>query len=109
MLMYGFCRVMSAMHANPKDAVNIFVETQCKKAIGMHWGMWPPLRLSDIRIGDGLQSQRSRVTDSLIGTWVLTDEPVNEPPIKLREAMAEKGYEETGVFDVLNIGESREY
>ena len=27
----------SPMHADPKDAVNIFVDTKCKKALGMHW------------------------------------------------------------------------
>jgi N-acyl-phosphatidylethanolamine-hydrolysing phospholipase D len=41
-----------------------------------------------------------------IGTFVLTDERVLEPPEKLREALAEKNIAETGVFDVLNIGES---
>lgn len=41
------------------------------------------------------------------GTWVLTEEPVMEPPEKLKAAMAEKGLPETGVFDVMHIGESR--
>jgi N-acyl-phosphatidylethanolamine-hydrolysing phospholipase D len=40
---------------------------------------------------------------------VLTDEPVMEPPVKLRQALKEKGIAETGVFDVLDIGGSREY
>jgi N-acyl-phosphatidylethanolamine-hydrolysing phospholipase D len=30
--------IMSPMHANPEDSVNIFVDTKCKKALGMHWG-----------------------------------------------------------------------
>jgi L-ascorbate metabolism protein UlaG (beta-lactamase superfamily) len=72
--------VMSPMHANPKDSVNIFRDTQCKKALGMHWG-----------------------------TWVLTEEDVLEPPRKLKEALKEKGIEEEGVFDVVDIGASREY
>ncbi|KAI5793042.1 beta-lactamase superfamily domain-containing protein [Geopyxis carbonaria] len=72
--------VMSPMHANPKDAVNIFVETECKKALGMHWG-----------------------------TFVLTDENVMEPPQKLKEAMVEKGLDATGVFDVIDIGASKVY
>ncbi|KAF2268040.1 Metallo-hydrolase/oxidoreductase [Lojkania enalia] len=72
--------VMSAMHANPKDSVNIFVDTKCRKALGMHWG-----------------------------TWVLTEEDVMEPPRKLVEALKEKGIGEKGVFDVCDIGESREY
>lgn len=29
------------MHASPYDSVRIFVETKCKKAIGMHWGESP--------------------------------------------------------------------
>jgi N-acyl-phosphatidylethanolamine-hydrolysing phospholipase D len=60
--------------------VNIFADTKCKKALGMHWG-----------------------------TWVLTEEDVLEPPVKLREALKGKGIEERGVFDVCDIGESREY
>ncbi|KAH7138945.1 N-acyl-phosphatidylethanolamine-hydrolyzing phospholipase D [Dendryphion nanum] len=82
--------IMSCMHANPKDSVNIFADTKCKKALGMHWG-----------------------------TWVLTEEDVMEPPRKLREAGGEtqgevegegvegKKEEEEGVFDITDIGESR--
>jgi len=72
--------VMSPMHANPYDAVRIFVDTKCKKALGIHWG-----------------------------TFVLTDEPVLEPPRLLKEALGKEGIEKEGVFDVLNIGETREY
>jgi len=72
--------VMSPIHANPKDSVNIFVDTKCRQALGMHWG-----------------------------TWVLTEEDVMEPPRKLKEALVEKGVSETGRFDVLDIGESREF
>jgi hypothetical protein len=46
---------------------------------------------------------------TITGTWVLTDEDVLEPPRKLKEAMAWKDLPETGVFDVCDIGESREY
>lgn len=72
--------IMSPMHADPRDAVNIFIDTRCKKALGMHWG-----------------------------TWVLTEEDVMEPPEKLREALTAKGIAPTGVFDVLKIGESKCY
>lgn len=72
--------VMSPMHANPYDSVNIFIETKCKKALGIHWG-----------------------------TWVLTEEDVLEPPRLLKKAMTWKNLPEEGVFDVCNIGESREY
>lgn len=72
------------MHANPKDSVNIFIDTKCKKALGMHWG-----------------------------TWVLTEEDALEPPRKLKEALREKGMpegklKEGGVFGVVDIGESWE-
>jgi N-acyl-phosphatidylethanolamine-hydrolysing phospholipase D len=71
--------IMSPMHANPYDSVNIFVDTRCKRAMGIHWG-----------------------------TWVLTEEDVLEPPRMLKDAAKWKGLEE-GVFDTCNIGESREF
>lgn len=72
--------IMSSMHANPFDSVNIFVDTKCKRAMGIHWG-----------------------------TWVLTSEDIMEPPALLRKAMGQKGLPETGMFDVCDIGESREF
>ncbi|KAK6582346.1 hypothetical protein PZA11_004754 [Diplocarpon coronariae] len=72
--------IMSPMHANPFDSVNIFLDTKCKRAMGIHWG-----------------------------TWVLTTEDVLEPPVLLKQAMKQKGLPETGVFDVCDIGESREF
>jgi L-ascorbate metabolism protein UlaG (beta-lactamase superfamily) len=72
--------MMSWMHANPYDAVEIFKETRCKRAMGIHWG-----------------------------TWVLTSEEVEEPPRLLREAMKTSGLPETGVFDVCAVGETREF
>ncbi|KIX03507.1 uncharacterized protein Z518_07060 [Rhinocladiella mackenziei CBS 650.93] len=72
--------IMSPMHANPRDAVEIFRDTKCKKALGMHWG-----------------------------TWVLTEEDVLEPPKLLKKALAHHSMPETGVFDVCDIGESREF
>jgi N-acyl-phosphatidylethanolamine-hydrolysing phospholipase D len=71
---------MSPMHADPFDSVNIFGDTKCKRAMGIHWG-----------------------------TWVLTEEDVLEPPRLLREALRKKGIPEEGVFDVCEIGESREF
>jgi N-acyl-phosphatidylethanolamine-hydrolysing phospholipase D len=70
--------VFSNVHADPKDAVNIFVDTKCRRGLGMHWG-----------------------------TWVLTEEDVLEPPRKLREALKWKGIDE-GRFGVTEIGESVE-
>lgn len=72
--------LFSPMHANPFDAVNIFLDTRCRRAMGIHWG-----------------------------TWVLTEEEVLEPPRVLREALKSKGVSEEGVFDVCDIGESREF
>lgn len=71
--------IMSPMHANPRDSVEIFRDTNCKRALGIHWG-----------------------------TWVLTEEDVLEPPRMLRKALAHHSIPETGVFDVCDIGESRE-
>ncbi|KAF2712382.1 Metallo-hydrolase/oxidoreductase [Pleomassaria siparia CBS 279.74] len=71
--------IMSPMHANPTDSVNIFLDTKCTRAIGMHWG-----------------------------TWVLTEEDVMEPPRKLKEALERKRLAKS-VFEVVDIGESREY
>lgn len=71
---------MSPMHADPHDAVKIFQDTKCSKALGMHWG-----------------------------TWVLTEEDVLEPPRKLREALKRNDIAETGEFDVCDIGESRQF
>ncbi|QKX60445.1 uncharacterized protein TRUGW13939_07590 [Talaromyces rugulosus] len=72
--------IMSPMHADPHDAVNIFQDTKCQRALGMHWG-----------------------------TWVLTEEDVLEPPKKLKEALKRNDLPEEGKFDVCNIGESREF
>ena len=66
--------------SRPFDAVEIFVDTGCTNAMGIHWG-----------------------------TWVLTAEDVLEPPKLLKEALRRKGIAETGVFDVCDIGESKEY
>jgi N-acyl-phosphatidylethanolamine-hydrolysing phospholipase D len=42
----------------------------------------------------------------LPGTWVLTTEPIMEPPQKLREACATAGIAE-GIFDICGLGETR--
>jgi N-acyl-phosphatidylethanolamine-hydrolysing phospholipase D len=76
---YAPRHTFSNVHANPFDAVEIFRDTRCRKAMGIHWG-----------------------------TWVLTLEDVLEPPRLLKEAAARRGLEE-GTFDVCSIGESREF
>jgi N-acyl-phosphatidylethanolamine-hydrolysing phospholipase D len=72
--------LFSAIHANPIDAVDIFQDTKCRRAMAIHWG-----------------------------TWVLTHEDVMEPPALLRKALAHRGLPTSGVFDVCDIGESREF
>lgn len=72
--------IMSPMHANPFDSVHIFIDTRCERALGMHWG-----------------------------TWVLTEEDVLEPPALLKTALKRTDLAEEGVFDVCDIGESREF
>lgn len=72
--------LFSWMHADPFDAVDIFRDTRCNKALGIHWG-----------------------------TWALTMEPIMEPPERLKMALRTRGVEETGVFDVCDIGESRTF
>lgn len=72
--------IMSSMHANPFDSVEIFKDTKCKRAMGIHWG-----------------------------TWTLTIEDVLEPPVLLKKALKKSGIAETGVFDICDIGESREF
>ncbi|KAI0515024.1 NAPE-hydrolyzing phospholipase D [Xylaria bambusicola] len=77
---YSPRHIFSHMHANPFDSVEIFRDTNCKRAMGIHWG-----------------------------TWVLTSEHPLEPPKLLKEALKRKGLPETGLFDVCDIGESREF
>lgn len=72
--------IFSHMHANPVDAVNMFRDTQCRRAMGIHWG-----------------------------TWVLTEEDVLEPPKNLKEALKRYGLPEEGLFDTCAIGEAREF
>jgi L-ascorbate metabolism protein UlaG (beta-lactamase superfamily) len=72
--------IFSSMHANPFDAVEIFKDVKARRAMGIHWG-----------------------------TWVLTEEDVKAPPRVLKAALARSGFAETGIFDVCDIGETREF
>ncbi|CAJ2505273.1 Uu.00g126670.m01.CDS01 [Anthostomella pinea] len=72
--------VFSPVHANPFDAVEMFRDSGCKRAMAIHWG-----------------------------TWALTPEDPLEPPKLLREALRRRRMGETGVFDICDIGESREF
>ncbi len=77
---YAPRHLFSCVHANPADAVEILRDTRCRRAMAIHWG-----------------------------TWVLTAEDVREPPRLLRAALARRGLPETGLFDVCDAGESREF
>lgn len=50
--------IMRPVHMNPDEAVQVFLETRCRRAVGMHWG-----------------------------TFRLTDEPMGEPPLLLESAL----------------------
>jgi len=65
---------MRPQHVNPEEAVQIHIDLQSRNSIGMHWG-----------------------------TFILTDEPIMEPPAKLNEAKLQKGLR-NDEFTVLNIG-----
>lgn len=70
----------SAPHSSPYDAVEIFQDTKCRRALGIHWG-----------------------------TFSMTSEPVEEPPEKLKEVLKIKGLAQKGLFDVCAIGEGRDF
>lgn len=53
--------IMKPMHMNPEEAVRAFMEARCRRAVAMHWG-----------------------------TFVLTDEPLQEPPARLRAELARR-------------------
>ena len=69
---------MKRHHINPEEAVQGHIDLQSKKTVAMHWG-----------------------------TFMLTDEPLDEPPYKLREALRVKGIPDS-VFPVLMHGETIE-
>ncbi|KAI1845797.1 hypothetical protein JX266_008162 [Neoarthrinium moseri] len=77
---YAPRHVFSSVHGNPYDAVELFRDTKSKRAMGIHWG-----------------------------TWLLTPEEVVEPPRLLKKALKRRGIAEEGVFDVCNVGETREF
>jgi len=67
---------MKNHHINPEEAVQAHMDVRAKKSIAIHWG-----------------------------TFVLTDEPLDEPPVRLKKAMVEKGIPEDK-FLVLKHGET---
>jgi len=66
---------MKDAHMSPQEAVQTFIDLKAEKAIGMHWG-----------------------------TFILTDEEMDEPPLRLAEALKDKGIEASN-FSVMGHGE----
>ena len=67
---------MAPVHANPEEAVRMHQDLGARRSIGMHWG-----------------------------TFRLTTEPMNEPPQRLRAAMAAAGLPEEA-FTTVALGET---
>ncbi len=68
--------LMSPVHVDPPQAVRIHQDVNAERSVAMHWG-----------------------------TFRLTDEPLAEPPVYLRQAVREAGLEQ-GAFLVPAFGES---
>jgi len=68
---------MKPYHVNPEEAVKIHRDIHSKYSVAMHWG-----------------------------TFILTDEPLDEPPIKLAEALQKFNINESR-FEVYQHGETR--
>lgn len=66
---------MRHVHASPEEAVQIHLDLGAKRSVAMHWGTFP-----------------------------LTDEPMDEPPRRLRRALGERGLS-ADEFLVLGHGE----
>ncbi|KAI8354759.1 beta-lactamase superfamily domain-containing protein [Mortierella sp. GBAus27b] len=67
---------MSPIHCSPEDAVLVHMDIKSKRSVGMHWG-----------------------------TWTLTDEAAEEPPVRLKAAMEKHGLD-ANTFDTIQIGET---
>lgn len=68
---------MKSYHVNPDEAVQIHKDIRSNYSIAMHWG-----------------------------TFILTDEPLTEPPVKLAEALSKHQIPESA-FEVYRHGETR--
>lgn len=68
---------MKSYHVNPEESVKIHRDIKSKYSVAMHWG-----------------------------TFILTDEPLDEPPKKLKQALEKYNISEAS-FEVYQHGESR--
>jgi len=71
--------IMSPVHLNPSDAVRVHMLIKSKQSIGMHWG-----------------------------TFILTDEPIWDPPKKLAEALKENNLS-AGEFVAIHHGQTQAF
>jgi N-acyl-phosphatidylethanolamine-hydrolysing phospholipase D len=71
--------MMRAVHVNPEEAVRIAREVGARQAVGMHFG-----------------------------TFDLTDEPLDEPPVRFRAAAVEQRFGADNAW-TLSIGETRRW
>ena len=68
--------IMQSIHVDPNEAVQIHRDVRSRRSVACHWG-----------------------------TFRLTDEPLNEPPAVLRQAVAERGLP-AEEFRALKFGET---
>ena len=68
---------MKPYHVTPEESVKIHMDVNAKYSVAMHWG-----------------------------TFILTDEPLDEPPVKLAEALKKYGIPKNS-FEVYQHGETR--
>lgn len=69
--------IMQSVHVDPEDAVNIHCDLAAKQSVGMHWG-----------------------------TFVLTDEPMDEPPKRLQQELKRRQLA-NDCFVIFQHGETR--
>jgi len=70
--------LMRPMHVDPDEAVQIHLDVRSRQSVASHWG-----------------------------TFTLTDEPLNEPPVLLQRLLAQRSIP-AGEFRVLDFGETIE-
>lgn len=68
---------MQPYHVNPEESVRIHLDVNARYSVAMHWG-----------------------------TFILTDEPLDEPPARLAEALKKHTVEDS-TFEVFKHGETR--
>jgi N-acyl-phosphatidylethanolamine-hydrolysing phospholipase D len=76
---------MSSIHCDPFDAVEVHRDIRSRFSVGMHWGNVRPTSVPSGGCGIVM-----RMLGDVVGTFVLTDEPVLEPPKLLAEALARR-------------------